>query len=73
MRSIINYSDLNRRKGFNDLVSLIQTDQTKIKYLDRTAPHELNERINRRKQMMQMARKLQQSQLKRSQNYAKKF
>ena len=57
MRSIINYSDLNKRKGLNDLVSLIQTDQTKIKYPDRTATNKLNERINKRKHMMQQKHK----------------
>ena len=57
MHSIINYSDLNKRKGFNDLVSLIQTDQTKIKYLDRTATNKLTEKMNRRNHMIHRKQK----------------
>jgi len=57
MHSIINYSDLNKRKGFNDLVSLIQTDHTKVKHPDRTATDRFTEKMNRRKQMMQQKQK----------------
>ena len=57
MHSVINYSDLTKRKGFNDLVSLIQTDQTKIKYPDRTATNKLTEKMNRRKQMIHRKQK----------------
>ena len=44
----INYSDLKKRRAFNDLATFILTDRTKIKYPDRTATHKLNEKLNRR-------------------------
>ena len=44
----INYSDLKKRLSFNDLVTFMKTDTTKIKYPDRTATHKLNEKLNRR-------------------------
>jgi hypothetical protein len=48
MPSIINYSDLKKRNGFDDLATLIITDKTKIKYPDRTATLKLNEKLNKR-------------------------
>ena len=44
----INYSDLKKRLLFNDLVTFMKTDKTKIKYPDRTATHKLNEKLNRK-------------------------
>ena len=57
MQPIINYYDLNKRKGFNDLVSVIQTDQTEVKCPDRTATHRLTEKTSRRKQMIHRKQK----------------
>jgi hypothetical protein len=48
MPSIINYCDLKKRNGFDDLATLIITDKTKIKYPDRTATLKLNEKLNKR-------------------------
>ena len=44
----INYSDLKKRRSFNDLATFIVTDRTKIKYPDRTATLKLNEKLNKR-------------------------
>ena len=44
----INYSDLKKRRAFNDLATFILTDRTKIKYPDRTATQKLNEKLNRK-------------------------
>ena len=47
MPSIINYSDLKKRHGFDDLATFIITDKTKIKYPDRTATLKLNDKLNK--------------------------
>ena len=47
MRPKINYSDLKKRRSFNDLATFIVSDGTKIKYPDRSATLKLNEKLNR--------------------------